>query len=780
MARLGQFWLFVLACCWRAAGDDVGETNLPPAAVEQIMFSRDIQPIFDENCLRCHGPAKPRSNFRLDNRDGALAGGDNNTNDIVPGDSGRSLLIAYVARQVPDMEMPPNGKGAPLTLQEVGLLRAWIDQGAVWETPPLTNDIHGQLTAVLGGTTVHGDAGNYRELNWQQNGVIGGEEFQFFQQTTPNTRWILNGRILPNDYEMDLNLDQNGLGYIHSGWQQYRKYYDDLGGYDPSLIQPVPTLGEDLYLDIGKAWIDFGFTRPNRPQMVLGYEYDYRRGNEATTEWGAVGTNLTTTRNLAPASEYINESVNVIKFKLEDEIEGASVTEDFRGEFYRLATSGTNTVFPLVEQDESQGTSYFQGANTIRVEKKFNDWLLGSAGYLYSKLNADSSFSFDYVGDESASIPRITLERQSNVGNLNALLGPFDGLFITVAGQGEWSRQSGFGAGNFDEPPPPFTVLAVPFTVSSEYDETSFQENFALRYSNIPFTGLYAEARTKQDDINQSDQFSAPEEVLNKAVFSQNTVSHEQSDDLRVGFDTSPWQTVAFNAHYRFLDDYTYYDSAPLVEPISPTTGYPTFILSHAIITHEAEAELVLHPTPLLKTTLSYEYQISDYDVNTLSYVFFGSVITPGGGLTGGTEYSHIVSLNATLTPVPRLYLSTLFSWQLSSLNTASDGSPAVVPYKGDVYTVLADGTYVLNRTTDLFLGYYFSEANYAQNNFAGGLPLGIEYQQHSIQVALTHRFSDDVSMKLQYRFAYYDEPSDGGAANYRANSIFGTLTWRF
>ena len=40
------------------------------------------------------------------------------------------------------MEMPPIGKGKPLTPQQIGLLRAWIDQGANWSTtnqPPQTD-----------------------------------------------------------------------------------------------------------------------------------------------------------------------------------------------------------------------------------------------------------------------------------------------------------------------------------------------------------------------------------------------------------------------------------------------------------------------------------------------------------------------------------------------------------------------------------------------------------------------------------------------------------------
>ena len=43
-----------------------------------------------------------------------------------------------------------------------------------------------------------------------------------------------------------------------------------------SGAQLPQSLGTDLHLDIGKAWIDFGLTLPHWPRMVLGYEYDYK------------------------------------------------------------------------------------------------------------------------------------------------------------------------------------------------------------------------------------------------------------------------------------------------------------------------------------------------------------------------------------------------------------------------------------------------------------------------------------------------------------------------
>src|ERR1700741_3112318 len=123
----GACLFFSISACPAAA--PVDESKLPPPAAQTIDFSRDIQPIFEKTCFRCHGPEKPKSRFRLDNRDSAIKGGEKGV-DIIPGQSGKSPLIHFVARLVEDTKMPPEGKGDPLTKEQIGLLRAWIDQGA--------------------------------------------------------------------------------------------------------------------------------------------------------------------------------------------------------------------------------------------------------------------------------------------------------------------------------------------------------------------------------------------------------------------------------------------------------------------------------------------------------------------------------------------------------------------------------------------------------------------------------------------------------------------------
>ena len=103
--------------------------SIPPAASVKVDFLRDIQPILSQSCYGCHGPAMQMSSFRLDQKQSAMAGG-NSGQVIKPGDSANSKLIQLVSGVLQDAVMPPEGER--LSKEQIGLLRAWIDQGANW------------------------------------------------------------------------------------------------------------------------------------------------------------------------------------------------------------------------------------------------------------------------------------------------------------------------------------------------------------------------------------------------------------------------------------------------------------------------------------------------------------------------------------------------------------------------------------------------------------------------------------------------------------------------
>ncbi len=154
--------------------DQIDVSKLPPAAkATDLTFSKDIQPMLEKSCVRCHGDERPKADLRLTSREGVLKG----TKDgkvVVPGDSKKSWLVIAASQIDEHTAMPPKhrpgGRGPggpgggpggpggpppgggpggpppggpggpggrgfgppppPLTAEQVSVLRAWVDQGA--------------------------------------------------------------------------------------------------------------------------------------------------------------------------------------------------------------------------------------------------------------------------------------------------------------------------------------------------------------------------------------------------------------------------------------------------------------------------------------------------------------------------------------------------------------------------------------------------------------------------------------------------------------------------
>jgi hypothetical protein len=101
----------------------------PPPANRTVDFVKDIQPILSEHCYSCHGPDKQKSDLRWDIKSSVFKTGEHGP-ILVPGKSAASRVIQLVSGLDPETVMPP--KGERLTSAQIGLFRAWIDQGAPW------------------------------------------------------------------------------------------------------------------------------------------------------------------------------------------------------------------------------------------------------------------------------------------------------------------------------------------------------------------------------------------------------------------------------------------------------------------------------------------------------------------------------------------------------------------------------------------------------------------------------------------------------------------------
>ena len=134
MSRLLSICSAAVVATWLmlppAAAVEVAPRKIPPAVSRKIDFAEDVKPILARSCTKCHANGKRKGGFNIDHIHTFVGGGDSGP-AVVAGKGAESLLIELVLSNDPDERMPV--KGDPLSLEEVAILRTWIDQGIKWE-----------------------------------------------------------------------------------------------------------------------------------------------------------------------------------------------------------------------------------------------------------------------------------------------------------------------------------------------------------------------------------------------------------------------------------------------------------------------------------------------------------------------------------------------------------------------------------------------------------------------------------------------------------------------
>ncbi|HEU5396428.1 MAG TPA: c-type cytochrome domain-containing protein [Verrucomicrobiae bacterium] len=123
--------LVLLGTATMALADDMAAKLPPPSTKTGVTYATDIKPIFDASCVKCHTEGKkPKARLALDSLAGVLKGS-HDGKVVKPGDSAHSDLVRSVAHVGDPDGFMPKGKGAKkLSDEQIGLIRAWIDQGA--------------------------------------------------------------------------------------------------------------------------------------------------------------------------------------------------------------------------------------------------------------------------------------------------------------------------------------------------------------------------------------------------------------------------------------------------------------------------------------------------------------------------------------------------------------------------------------------------------------------------------------------------------------------------
>ena len=125
---LGGVTFFI--CLTFANAEELTDRKMPPALDRKISFSDDVKPLLERSCTNCHARGKDKGGFSIDHIHSFMAGGDSGP-AVMKGKGDQSSLVGLLLSNDPEVRMP--SKGQQLTLDEVAIIRTWIDQGMDWE-----------------------------------------------------------------------------------------------------------------------------------------------------------------------------------------------------------------------------------------------------------------------------------------------------------------------------------------------------------------------------------------------------------------------------------------------------------------------------------------------------------------------------------------------------------------------------------------------------------------------------------------------------------------------
>jgi len=99
-----------------------------------VQFNRDVRPILSDHCFQCHGPDQKnrKADLRFD-QDDTLTTGPADGRLIQPKNPEESDFFQRLVTDDSEQKMPPPSHGRPLTADQIGTIKKWIEQGAEWQ-----------------------------------------------------------------------------------------------------------------------------------------------------------------------------------------------------------------------------------------------------------------------------------------------------------------------------------------------------------------------------------------------------------------------------------------------------------------------------------------------------------------------------------------------------------------------------------------------------------------------------------------------------------------------
>jgi hypothetical protein len=657
------------------------------------------------------------------------------------------------------------------------------------------NEYNNWITLGVGSPFIRGDEGAFSARHQMGDKVFGGiEDLHWEQSVGKQGLFELNGHGIfdEHNYSVDLKLSDPDKGYISVGYEQFRTWYDNSGGYYPGGTNRWFELPYDLAVDRGRAWFEAGLTLPDVPQITFRYDHEFREGNKASTIWGDANVSGTagvypaptgtspTTRNFVPTFLGIDEQRDIFSLKVKHTIGKTDFTVG--GSYEHLDNDNTRNIHR--RPGEIAGATAQQRADRYVTERqkleedlfsahavsetRFSDKVKLTVGGLFATLDTDIGGSRIYGNQYDPVLgPYLrTQQRDSGyfgvvgggsvkqyVANLNLMLAPLKNLVIVPSVRFEQECADGF-------------ALYLPTTVNSaggplvtnaltrntaDRGFLEVTEALEARYSGLKNWSFYTRLEWSQacEDRNESTGDSKWERFGHKYTVGAN-------------WFTLPRLNMGGQYYYKISDN-------RLDDSFNTDWRY--------FETHDLNYRLTWRPLSQLSFVTRYDFQLStaQHKDGTLPEVEAAKMT------------SHIISESINWTPISRMYvqLNGSYAWD-GALTTPVDGAAAFgatnpVPNLDNSYWIAsAILGYALDEQTDLTLQYNFYRADNYVNNYLWSQPYGANAEEHGITATVSRQLNKRTRVSLKYGYFTADDNTSGDHNNYDAHLIYATLQYRF
>lgn len=646
-----------------------------------------------------------------------------------------------------------------------------------------------------GGMFTTGNQAQAEQSRHHSDGPFGGiTDLHFQREIAKATTFTLDGRGLvdEHDYKLGLGLKKEEAYFFKLSLENFRTWSDGGGGYYPAAGISYPLAGDALGLDRGGISFEAGLLFKDLPKVRFKYSQLYREGEKGSTIWGQTHPGLVfPTAGLVPTVQTIDETRHIIELDL---------THHFK-----KVDFGVGAIYEFGDLNNQRGLSQFPGEGAVAGERKitsregadydlFNahffteswlnpDWFF-SAGYMFSDLQNDTVGSrvwgndFDVVfttdpnNGQGYTNLLSTARKQDHVVNLNLMHKLTKTLTLTPSVRVErqdWDARSTadstFGNNLFAA-----TASAV------DADAIDVRERLDLRY-----TGLTNWVFSAQGEWTEGQGNLAETGGIFNAATSPGPAIQRETEETRLfqkySFNVKwyPLRRLSLDAGGYYKRNNYDYDHIDTLTPNNAIANrYPAYLTMQNFATHDGNTRITWRPLNNLTLVGRYEYQFST--VNTEPDPISGLSGTESARLT-----SHILALNASWSPLARLYLQAGVNYVKSGLETpATDYTAAVLEAQNNYWSVNLNTGIVLDEKSDLNLGYTYYRADNYTDNTPLGVPYGSGAEEHGFSATLSRRLTKNLRASVRYGYYTYTDASAGGQRDFDTQVVYTSLQYRF